>query len=339
MQPQKIKLKFTRMGFLREWDLEDGSVTSIGACDDWMELDFTEAQIRVFEVCESCKAPDPGTSANKASKEEVTVLDGSWNFLTKELNVLKLDEWVYKIRNWHAMEKEGVTGTPGQVNSYTAIFEVEEIPDGEIRLVLDDLKQWIPSHVGFLCRKRSLEIYLNDKKVEAFKPSCWQEKQYLEAKINEMIRKGKNKISIHTISLLNPMHSLVEPVYLLGDFVLLGGKIFRNNGKISGYWSDNGFPYYSGVGVYMKEFVLDEDPEVFKGMVLELDGVKDGCAVRINGQDVCVRYWPPFTVNILQYATRGLNLMEIEVFNTLENLYGRNILQSGLVGAKIIKLR
>lgn len=337
MQAQNTKVKFTRMGFLKEWDPESGSVVRIGACGDWMEFGFAEAQLRVFEVCESGKAPC--TSDDKAFVADVTVLDGKWDFSTKEPNVLKLDEWVYKARDWHAMDNEGVTGTPGQVNSYTAIFEVEEIPGGEIRLILDDLKRWIPSYIGFLCRKRSLEIYVNDRKVETFKPSSWQEKQYLEAKIDGIIRKGENKIAIHTISLLNPMHSLVEPVYLLGDFVLLGGKIFRNTGKICGFWSDNGFPYYSGVGVYTKEFVLDEDPEVFKGLVLELDGVKDGCAVRINGQDVCVRYWQPFAANILQYATRGLNLLEIEVFNTLENLYGRNVLQSGLAGAKIKKLR
>ena len=171
---------------------------------------------------------------NETSRAEVIILDGMWDFSTKDPNVMKLDEWVYKTRDWHAMDEEGITGTPGQVNSYTAIFEVIELPEGEVRLVLDHLKQWKPSHVGFLSRKRSLEIYINNKKVETLKQSCWQEKQFLEAKAGELLVKNTSKITIHTISHLNPMHSLVEPAYLVGNFMLRMEKISKNSGKISG---------------------------------------------------------------------------------------------------------
>lgn len=333
MKPQKTHVKIIRKGFIKEWNLEDGTVYSVGECGDWMELDFAEAQLRVLEVVNSTSIQD--ISGSNASVVDRIKIEGHWNFSTKEPNVLKLDEWVYKTRDRHAMDMEEVNGTPGQVNSYTAFFEVTEIPEGEMRLVLDDIKQWIPSHVGFLARKRSLEIYVNDKKVDTLKPSNWQERQYLEAGINELIIKGTNRLTIHTISLLNPMHALVEPVYILGNFMLMDGKICRNTGKIDGYWSDNGFPYYSGIGIYARTFVLDKDPKSLKELILELDEVRDGCAVKVNGQEVCVKYWPPFSIDILQYVNQGLNNLEIEVFNTLENLYGRNKLKSGLIRAKI----
>jgi hypothetical protein len=43
-----------------------------------------------------------------------------------------------------------------------------------------------------------------------------------------------------------------------------------------------------------------------------------------------------FDMEILHYAKQGANLLEIDVFNTLENLYVRNALQSGIAGARII---
>jgi hypothetical protein len=336
MQPQKIELRFNRVGFLNEWNLEDGSVAGTGACSTRTAVDFAEAQMRVFEICECSIVPD--APAQKVSITELTIPDNEWTFSIKEPNVLKLDEWTYRTRDWHAMDTEGISGTPGQVNSYTTTFEVENIPEGEIRLILDDLKQWIPSHVGFLTRKRSLEIYINDTKAEALRPSRWQEKQYREVDITGMLVKGKNKVTIHTISLLNPMHSLVEPVYLLGNFMLRDGRISMNTGKIIGYWSENGFPYYSGTGVYACKFELKEDPGTVGELILHLNGVRDGCSVRINNINVCVRYWPPFSMDILKYVKLGINSIEIEVFNTLENLYGRNVLQSGFTGARIMKI-
>lgn len=330
---------------MKEWDLEDGSISCLGENSGWMELDFTEAQLRVVEVSDGGEiACIPINKvlcipADKVLVSNVISLDGLWSFHIKGPNVLKLEEWVYKTRDWDAMDKEEVTGAPGQVNSYTTIFEVAKIPDGEIRLVLDDLKQWIPSHVGFLSRKRSLEVYVNDMKAEALKPSFWQEKQFLDVRIDGLLCKGTNRITIHAISLLNPMHSLVEPVYLLGDFMLCDGRIFVNTGKISGYWSENGFPNYSGTGVYAKEFFLDENSQSIERLILELEGVRDGCKVRLNGREDCTRYWPPFTVDITQHVKQGLNTIEIEVFNTLENLYGRNMPQSGLSGGRIIMLR
>lgn len=335
MESQRVRIRFSQTGALHEWNIEDGSITILGENKSEIELELSAAQMRILELWGGEHSACKPSYELPLSPSAIIPLNGLWEFKTREPNVLKLNEWIYKTRDWEAMEQERIAGVPGQVNSYTAVFEADEIPEGEIIIVLDDLKQWIPSHVGFLTRTRSLEVYLNGSKVETFKQSAWQEKHYQQAHVEGLLKAGVNRLTIHTISLLNPMHSLVEPVYIIGNFAVKAGRLCRSSEKINGYWTDNGYPFYSGIGTYSKEFVLDSEPGRLKAAILKLGRVKDGCAVKLNGKLAGIRYWPLYELDILRFLQEGNNTIEIEVFNTLENLYGKDVLESGLSNAEI----
>jgi hypothetical protein len=67
-----------------------------------------------------------------------------------------------------------------------------------------------------------------------------------------------------------------------------------------------------------------------QSLVIDAPSVKDGCRIAVNGQAVSTRYWPPYSADILPFVKEGENQVEFEVFNSLENLYGRNQKDSGL---------
>ena len=79
---------------------------------------------------------------------------------------------------------------PGQVNTYRTTFTMtQELlerlqspsggglpyqsnnnPSPKIELILDDVEQKIPSHIGFLQRRRNLEIFVNGVRQNAPQP-------------------------------------------------------------------------------------------------------------------------------------------------------------------------
>lgn len=81
------------------------------------------------------------------------------------------------------------------------------------------------------------------------------------------------------------------------DFSLSDSVICRSNEEFLGYWTDNGYPYFSGIGCCQTFFTLET---VYTGCRYRLKAEKvwDGMAVKLNDQLVDVRTWPPFDIDI-----------------------------------------
>lgn len=330
-QPQTCLFTCAENGSLEEWSLDSGE-RGPSACrilpngDLQVPLEFEPAEARLLvltpggRIEEIVELPEP-------SIMERVDLNLQWDFEARGGNVMILDKWRFAARDIAAGNRLHV---PEKVNSYRTSFTVRGRP-GRVHLVLDDLKQWIPSHVGFLSGIRSLEVLVNGQPAPPLDSSKWQDPDYLWVDITPLLRDGENEIEIDTVSLLNPMHGIREPVYLVGEFVLRGGVMFPPERKINGLYSEQGYPHFAGLGRYRQ---LVNIPPRFSGQRLILDpGQVEGCMRAIvNGQTVATRIWPPYEVDITAAARGGSNEIIIEVAGTLGNLYSKENRPTGLRG-------
>jgi hypothetical protein len=89
--------------------------------------------------------------------------------------------------------------------------------------------------------------------------------------------------------------------------------------------------HFSGTVVYVSEFKLDLTSPLAHAM-LDLGEVHEIAEVRINGQDVGVAMWAPYTFDISNTLQHGINHIAVAVTNSLANRYDRAALPSGLLG-------
>jgi len=79
-------------------------------------------------------------------------------------------------------------------------------------------------------------------------------------------------------------------------------------------------------------------PEAYRNEHLVLDLGNVGCAaqVAVNGRDVGVRLWPPYTFDISKAVRPGANTLKVTVANTAANGSGKNLptarLAAGILG-------
>jgi hypothetical protein len=320
-------------GRVEEWDLETGSRQAWPARTESerlvIPLHLEGSQARLFVVdthapLEEVPATPPGEVV-----EEVELAE-AWTFEPAGPNVLILDELSFVARDRALGERLGVT-IPGQVNSYTATFTVQGRL-GDVRLVLDDLVPDLPSHVGFLSGRRNVEILLNGHLLPAPRLSSWMDPYYLEIEVDDFLQPGENVLQVACLSLLEDMPRLFEPLYLIGNFEVQGKMLKPPRGVIAGLWNESGYPHYAGIAAYVQQVELADEWLAGTELVLELEEVHDCCRVVVNGQEVGIRLWPPWRVDISAAAQPGGNEIRVEVANSAANLYDKQARPSGLRG-------
>jgi hypothetical protein len=88
-----------------------------------------------------------------------------------------------------------------------------------------------------------------------------------------------------------------------------------------GSWVTQGSPFYAGTGIYLVH--IDATPDLLRHQfVLDMPGLLGTAQVRVNGIPVDDILWPPYSCDITDFVKPGSNLLEIEVANTLRNLFG-----------------
>ncbi|MHB8994746.1 MAG: glycosyl hydrolase [Armatimonadota bacterium] len=333
--PQQCLFGCAATGRIEEWSLENGERGPVAASPRpggglQVPLEFEPAEARLFVVTPGQPLEEIADLAEPTILEHVE-LAAAWDFEAQGGNVMILDRWEICLRDIPVSNRMHV---PEKINTYRTQFTVTGRP-GKVRLVLDDIEQWIPSHVGFLGGIRSLEILVNGQQAPAVSQSEWQDPDYLWVDISSLLREGENDIEIDTISLLNPMHGLREPVYLVGEFTLKHGAISTPERKIKGLFTEQGYPHLAGLGRYRQLVTI---PDRFMGERLILDpGEVHGCMrVIVNGETVATRIWPPYEVDITSAARGGNNEIIIEIAGTLGNLYSKEKKPFGLKGPAVI---
>lgn len=337
-QPVSCLVTVAQQGKLEEWALETGERGPVECRLEpngkmQIPLEFEPAEARLLVVM-------PGEPEEIVALPEPTILErielpSEWEFQAEGGNVLILDRWEFIARDYAAGQAERA---PDKVNSYHTRFWATGSPR-PVHLVLDDTEQWLPAHLGFLAGIRSLEVYVNGQPAPPLSPAEWQDPDFAWTDISDLLVEGENSLEIRTISLLEPMHGLREPVYLVGNFQLQeheGHYVIQPPQRtISGFFTDNGYPHFAGLGRYRQ---IVHIPEGLSREKLILDpGHVEGCMrVFVNGQIVATRIWPPYEVDISGAVRGGANEIIIEVAGTVANLYGKQRLPYGLRGRAVI---
>ncbi|MFG1732537.1 glycosyl hydrolase [Paenibacillus sp. 843] len=335
---------------IEEWDLESGNIRRLTSDS---VLTYAPGELRVLSL-----VPEQGPIGEKEQtfdsdrkSKDVIVLEDMWRFQTLEPNVLLLDQWQVTLND----RKSRMNATmPGQVNTYRTTFTMTQelierlqspsdrgLPDQsninpspKIELILDDVEQKIPSHIGFLQRRRNLEIFVNGVRQNALQPSNWQDQHYASVDVTSHLLAGENELEILTVSLLEPMPAISFPAFLIGPFVI-EDQMRLNAGRehAFGCWSSAGYPYYAGAGEYSQQVDLTQlnlapDEELW----LEAEDIRETACLYVNDMEAGIRLWPPYHWNITPYVEQGNNHFTIRAANTLENLYGKSALPSGMNG-------
>jgi hypothetical protein len=330
-KPQSCVFTCSAAGKMEEWSLETGErgATVCQALPGGKlraPVDLEPGEARLFIVLPGAE-PAEIVSLPEPTVIERLDLNPEWDFQAEGGNVMILDEWQFTARDIAAGNAERA---PEKVNSYRATFQVQGEP-GSVHLVLDDTEQWLPAHSGFLAGIRSLEVLINGRKAPALSPSQWQDPDYAWTEITDLLREGSNEIEIRMISILEPMQGLREPVYLVGDFRVDGQTILPPARQLCGLFTEHGYPHFAGVGRYRQVVHIAEG---FAGehLILDPGQVEGVMRVLVNGQEVAIRIWPPFEVDITEAVRGGSNEIIVEVAGTVGNLYSKETRPYGLQG-------
>ena len=330
-QPQSCVFTCGTPGLLEEWSLETGErwpavchTLPDGTIQAALEFEPTEARLLVVMVGQE---PEEVAALPEPAVLNHVNLSATWEFDAEGGNVMILDRWEFTARDLRAGCDARV---PEKVNSYRTSFTVQGAV-GQMRLVLDDTEQWLPAHVGFLSGLRSLEILVNGRPAPPLSPSEWQDPDYAWTDLTDLLIEGENTVEIRTLSILEPMQGLREPVYIVGDFRLEEDVMLPAHRKLKGLFTEQGYPHFAGVGRYRQ---LVNIPESLAGEKLVLDpGEVQGCMrVLVNGKAVATRVWGPFEVDITGAAHGGSNEIIVEVAGTVGNLYSKEQRPYGLKG-------
>ena len=201
-------------------------------------------------------------------------------------------------------------------------FYIDHIPE-KIYLIWEDLGE-------------PLKVFLNDIPIsDNAVPFFLWDRSNRRVEISSGIVKGKNRVRIISrqpdFPTIPPNVHGIEPVVIAGDFDVSGGRLKRQGKSSKGLtWGGKNDGNYSGTIIFSRRFTVSETSRK-KRAILTLEDVRETARVRINGNDIGVRLWPPYDFELTGHLKDGENLLEVMVSNTPENLLGSPI-PSGIMG-------
>jgi hypothetical protein len=278
------------------------------------------------------------------------VLDGDWEFSAEQPNVLVVDDWLAR------EESEGFAEDPGAFTGldadeshwqpmshgawahqlpaepgrpwpipvwYRLTFQVTDVPPS-LHLVLD----------GFA--GDDVRLFLNGKPVMGEPERSPFDSQMRWVDLTAAVRQGRNVLAVR-MTITGPTGGLVDRVKLAGHFAVADGPdgtclVSPSGTAWAASWVEQGYPFFSGTGVYRRRFTL---PETAAGTRLFLDvPMRDDCLeVLVNGKPAGVFLWDPYVAEVTDLVHPGGNEVELRVANTLSNLLNADRRPSGLAGA------
>jgi len=87
-------------------------------------------------------------------------------------------------------------------------------------------------------------------------------------------------------------------------------------------WTENDNPnikYFSGTGVYVKEFTLTKEQLRSAKVYIDLGNVQELAGIEINGVNLGTSWMPPFMTDITKAVKPGKNIMKVSVTNLWPN--------------------
>jgi len=206
---------------------------------------------------------------------------------------------------------------------YRTTFEIDAVPTNTI-LLIDGFSG--SSHRLFINGEESLD--------QGKRSSL--DAEMLEIDIQKFLKKGTNNIAVFLVA-ERRTDGILDLLKIMGDFKVAESDtalaiVKPDSGITSGDWTDKGYPFFSGTGVYSQS--IDIPAEYLAGKVfLEAECGEDVLEVIINDGDPLIRPWHPYRVDVSDYLVEGKNDFKIKITNTLINILEGVRQQSGLLKA------
>ena len=210
---------------------------------------------------------------------------------------------------------------------YRTSFEVEDVPD-DIRILID----------GF--SGKEYQLFINGSAVNDKGKRSKLDAEIKEINIKKFLLRGSNLIAVK-LSVARRTDGILDLLKIVGEFYL---KELNQHYVISskksdikiGDWTDQGFPFYSGTGVYETEFNLPD--EFLEGkLFINLSCGEDVAEVILNSAEPMVLPWNPYRADITNLVNRGKNKIVIKITNTLINILEGVKKESGLLKEPVIE--
>jgi len=204
---------------------------------------------------------------------------------------------------------------------YRTAVQVDALP-ADARLMID----------GF--RGERYRLFLNAKAVTDPGTRSYLDAEIKEVDVRPFLREGRNVVALELV-VNKRTEGLLDLLKIIGTFALEGSAetgyaIGAPRTEMAvGDWTAQGYPYFSGTGVFTCEVDV---PEAYAGgrLVLEADVGEDVLEVRVDGGEGRVAPWHPYRLDLTAALSPGRHSVELRVTNTLINLLEGVTLRSGL---------
>jgi hypothetical protein len=304
-------------GILEEWDLSSGKTSPLTKVSDktalTMDLEWYPRQARAFVAM-------PGTAevSAPASWTEIDRIAPEWVGHRTAQNVLPLDacrlpasDTMLSISEAQALLDECDANASSAPVAFAYPFDVETDISalGEISLAAE---------LG-----ESPRISVNDESIPT-DVTGWLFDPTNQTLLLDKLVQGHNELLIEDV--YTEQGALQSP-WIVGDFDVqtadsIGFCIVAESGTVEiGSWPDLGMPFYAGTVKYRSEVILKQ-PITGIRVILDMPGLAGSAQIRVNSTVVDHVLWPPYSCDITEFVKKGTNVIEIEVANTLRNLYG-----------------
>lgn len=203
-------------------------------------------------------------------------------------------------------------GNFAEESGFTATYNFnisEEFDFSNIRAVVERPELW--------------RFSINGNEVEPLPGEWWLDRSFGVFSIGKWIQLGNNEIVIKCYPM--KIHAEIEPVYLVGDFLLesesKGWKMMAPSDEFTmGSWKDQGLPFYSWGFLYKKDFDIEED----SGNYYLALGKWNGTAVEVmvNESSAGTIALHSDRLDVSDFIQKGTNKVEVKVIGSLKNLLG-----------------
>ncbi len=326
------KVRFpTSAQYAYEAEMEGGSFHALpveGPEPEW-EVQLAPGQARLFVM--TC---NPVENAMPAEVEESELIrsqpfDKTYFFFTQDGNELPLCTWNLTVSP-KEREQELVYQTTFWVDRYR----------GYLHLICDGLHHQTIDN-GRAAKK--FQVILNGFEITQevdFQPN---DDRLLKAyNIQPYVLRGENMLEIRTQARQHEPLAVQHALMLRGEFALVLCErhyvLTTPSMKIhQGSWTTQGYPFYSGTGVYRQEMMIDALGEKQRAFV-QFEEVRDLVEVTVNGNEAGVLWKAPWQLDVTEHLCEGKNLFEFHVTNTLVNRFTGENRASGIVGTVILNI-
>lgn len=305
-------------GRLTRWDTISGTEQSVGS---YRSSGKTRLKTTLPGGASTLLCLDPELAPSSLAPEapsnswRKTPLDGKWELVDFDDNALTIDFCQLRLGRGsygppqYVLSAAREVREPGQSFAARYQFSVTGPGDGPVGLVVE-------------CPDKH-RVSVNGSAVSFKKGQQWLDPAFGKVEIGHLLRSGRNEVTLRGVG--DPDLEL-ESIYLVGQFAVRNraNRSFSISRMATRFKAadlvNQGFPFFAGRIVFRRTVRIDKSD---KRVELAFDQkAYHSAEVRVNGTTAGKILWKPYSIDITTLLRPGTNTIEIEITNSLRNLFG-----------------